>query len=128
MTATEELLIRGGFSYRIHPDMKSDVAIAEKADPGCWSDMRVVLDRVRAGSCRARDWEAPLARNGADIGELRVTRFPRLYRLYVHAERDSDVLSLLLFGFKPNGLGGLAIQDQQIDLAAGRLLCWPQAV
>ncbi|WP_198966092.1 hypothetical protein [Mycobacterium shottsii] len=86
--------------------------------------MKVVLLRVQAGSSRDVDWKAPMARVGVDIGELRNTRHPHLYRLYVHADRGSNQLQLLLFDRKPAGPAGLIVQNQHIVTACARLINW----
>lgn len=124
MTPTEELLAKGGFTYRIHPGMRDDVEAAEGDDPGCWQEMKVVLDRVRNGTARTRDWDAPMGATGADIGQLRHTIWPRHYRLYVHADRDSNELQILLFDWKPDGPDGLTVQNEHIVRASGRLIAW----
>src|SRR4051794_14959239 len=115
---TQDLLSQGGFIYAWHPELGQDIRLAEAEDPGSWSDMRVLLDRVKEGSCRWDDWDAPLARKHADLGEVKRRRGRRLYRLYVHAPRaEPGVLTLLAFGWKPDGLVGLIRQNAQIDLA-----------
>jgi len=120
---TQDLLKRGGFSYECHDDMRMDLASALAEDPGCWSDMRATLERIRRGSCRSDDWLAPLDRNHADIGEVKRRIRKRLYRLYVHAPRSAPgVLYLLHFAWKPAGARGLAVQDGQIDEASRRLV------
>lgn len=123
---TQELLKRGGFSYEWHDDMRTDIANALADDDGCWSDMRATLDRIRRGSCRSDDWLAPLDRKHADIGEVKRRIGKRLYRLYVHAPRSRPgVLYLLHFAWKPAGKSGLAVQDEQIDVAFRRLMEMP---
>src|SRR5689334_20691176 len=125
MTPTEELLLNGGFTLRPHPGLKGDIQEAEKNDPGSWFDMKAVLLRVQAGTAREHDFKVPLASVGIDVGELRNTRGPYRYRLYVHAERGSSELQLLLFDRKPAGPGGLILQNQHIVTACARLLNWP---
>lgn len=125
MTPTEELLVAGGFSVRPHPNLKGDMERAEKSDPGSWFDMKAVLMRVRSGTAREHDFKVPLASVGLDVGELRNTREPHLYRLYVHAERDSNELQLLLFDRKPAGPAGLILQNQHIVTACARFFNWP---
>lgn len=125
MTPTEELLVAGGFSLRPHPSLKGDMEQAEKNDPGSWFDMKAVLLRVQRGTAREHDFKVPLASVGLDIGELRNTIDHYLYRLYVHAERGSNRLQLLLFARKPQGPAGLIIQNQHIVTACARFWNWP---
>jgi len=88
--------------------------------------MKVILGRVQRGSCRTDDWNAPLTRNYADIGEIKMRVSRRLYRLYVHAPPSRPgVLYLLLFDWKRPGKRGLATQDNQIDEAFNRLMARP---
>ncbi|MFN6544744.1 hypothetical protein [Mycolicibacterium nivoides] len=125
MTPTEALLVKGGFTIRFHPGVVDDVRDHEDDNPGCWQEMKEILFSVRDGTARSRDWDAPLSQTGADIGELRNTMFPRHYRLYVHAERESNELLVLLFTWKPDGPAGLPLQDTHIEIASGRLITWP---
>jgi hypothetical protein len=87
--------------------------------------MSDVLKRVQRGSALKDDWEAPLARNHADIGEIKHSIEDHLYRLYVYAPRNTpDLLLLLQLAWKPPGEEGLEIQNDQIDKACTRLLNW----
>ncbi|ORV63456.1 hypothetical protein AWC06_08950 [Mycobacterium fragae] len=120
---TQEVLRQGGFDIDWHPDLAEDISAAEAVDPGCWADISAVLKRIKDGSYRSDDWDAPLDRRHADLGEIKRRAGQRLYRLYVHASRDKPgVVTLLVFGSKPAGPAGLALQDDQIDLAFSRLM------
>lgn len=121
---TQALLKKGGFDPKAHPDVAGDIAKAEEEDPGCWRDMAVTLNRMKAGSCRTDEWDAPLDRRNADLGELKRRRGQRLYRLFVRASRTvPNQLDLLHFGWKRPGKAGLAAQDGQIDVAYDRMSC-----
>lgn len=124
LTPTEQLLINGHFEYLHHPDLPEDIRLLSADEPGCWAQMAVVVRRVRDGSCRTGDWDAPMSSSGADIGEIRHPIFPRHYRLYVHAERGSNELKLLLFAWKPDGEVGLSLQNEHIAEASRRLMSW----
>jgi len=101
--------------------MPEDIATAHADDNGCWNDMSAALKRIKSGSCRSEDWNAPLNRNFADIGEVKRKRRRRLYRLYVWAPRNQpNLLILLHFSWKDPGKPGLVVQDQQIDEAFRR--------
>ncbi|CAM3070623.1 hypothetical protein MYIN104542_16630 [Mycobacterium intermedium] len=67
-------------------------------------------------------------RKNEDIGEIRraIDSTGRLYRLYVHApSKPPGTLLLLHLAWKPsNNLGGIGVQDTQIDEAARRLQQW----
>jgi len=126
-TPTQELLRSGGFSYQWHPDLARDIELEKEEDPSCWPDMRVVLQRIRSGTCRSDEWSAPLDRKHADIGEVKMRVGKRLYRLYVSAPPSRPgVLYLLHFAWKRSGKKGLATQDQQIDEAFSRLMEMPR--
>lgn len=102
--------------------MITDIAVANEADPGSWNDMAVVLNRLKTGTSRSDDWDAPLDRRSADLGEVKKSRGRRLYRLYVRASPSvSNQLDLLHFGWKRPGVDGLRVQDTQIDVAYGRM-------
>ncbi|WP_421876757.1 hypothetical protein [Mycolicibacterium wolinskyi] len=122
---TQELLKQGGFEYDWHSSLGGDIRVQNDDSPGCWDDMRVTLERVRDGSCRSDEWDAPLGRKYADIGEVKRKRARRHYRLYVTAERDRPgVLLLLHFAWKPGGKKGLEVQNGHIDEAFNRLMDW----
>ncbi len=102
--------------------MSADIAAANEVDPGCWNDMAVVLNRLKNGTSRSDDWDAPLDRRFADLGEIKRSRGRRLYRLYVRASPSvTNQLDLLHFGWKRPGAGGLRVQDTQIDIAYDRM-------
>ena len=123
---TQELLKSGGFSCKCHPGLTEDVRVAVSGDPSCWNDMKVILESIQRGSCRADDWNAPLIRKHADIGEIKMRVGKRLYRLYVHAPPSRPgVLYLLHFAWKRPGKRGLDTQDNQIDEAFNRLIAEP---
>ncbi|SHY20024.1 Uncharacterised protein [Mycobacteroides abscessus subsp. abscessus] len=123
MSYTMELLQAGGFEIKYHGKVAGDIRAVNSADQSAWPEMRVILDRVQSGTCRPDDWTAPLAKNYQDIGEIKKRRGRRLYRLYVHASRQTpNRLVVLHFGWKPPGNQGLDIQNQHIDEACARLL------
>ncbi|AIC71932.1 Uncharacterised protein [Mycobacteroides abscessus] len=125
MSYTAELLSRGGFEIGYHLLLPEDVREYMADDPQSWPDIRDVLIRIKDARGRPRDWEAPLARRNADVGEIRVRGADGHYRLYVHAPRSHpNFLLLLHLGWKPGGEEGLNVQDGQIDEACARLVSW----
>lgn len=126
MSYTTELLSLGGFEIGPHPLLSEDVRWCMADDPQSWPDIKDILIRIQDGRGRPRDWDAPLARSGFDIGEVRVRGSDGHYRLYVHAPRHlrPNFLLLLHLGWKPDGREGLNVQDGQIDEACARLVSW----
>jgi hypothetical protein len=123
---TEQLLLAGGFDVRHHPELAVDIQASMVVDSLAWTDMEDMLEQVCNRTAGGRDWDAPMAANGADIGEVKlpIDDAGRMWRLYVHAPAsEPGILWLLRFDWKPvHEDGGQAIQTQHVNEAADRLL------